>query len=138
MHGRAAALAMLASAAASQASSLTNEVIANSSTTSDANPRSGAFTNALHASFDLNDAWALDAGLPLPFEGRTASQFDESGSLVTLLSAGADCSPGDNLNLGIDLALSPQSTQFAGTQVTIQRANGQEVAADALVRSQIL
>lgn len=138
MHGRAAALAILASAAAAQASSVTNEVIANSSTTSDTNPRSGAFTNALHASFDLDDAWSLDAGLALTFEGSAASQFEQSGSVVTLLTAGADWSPRDNLSFGLDLELSPRSTQFAATQVPIQRANGQEVAADALVRSQIL
>jgi hypothetical protein len=138
MHGRAAALAILASAAAAQASSVTNEVIANSSTTSGANPRSGAFTNALHASFDLGDAWAVDAGLALTFEGSAPSQFAGSGSLVTLLTAGADWSPRDNLSFGIDLELSPRSTQLAGTQVTIQRTNGQEAAADALVRSQIL
>src|SRR3954462_4560133 len=138
MHARAVALAIFASAAAAQANSVTNEVIANSSSTNDANPRSGAFTDALHLSLDLDDAWSVDAGLAPTFEGRTASQFEQGGSVVTLLTAGADWSPRDNLSLGVDLEVSPRSTQFAGTQVPVQRANGQEVTADALVRSQIL
>jgi hypothetical protein len=139
MHGRAAALAILATAAAAQASSVTNEVIANTTQATDANPQSGTFTNALNASFDLTDEWALNAGLALTLEGQTAaaSRFGQGGSAVTLLTAGADWSATESLTVGANLVLSPRSTQFAGTQVTIDTASGDQQTGDALVRSQI-
>lgn len=139
MHGRAAALAILATAAAAEASSLTNEVIANATQATDANPQSGTFTNALNASFDLGEAWTLNAGLALTLESQTAaaSRFGQGGSVVTLLTAGADWSPTENFTLGTSFVISPRSTQFAATQVTIDTTNGDQQTGDALVRSQI-
>ena len=138
MHGRAAALAIL-TATAAQASSITSELILNSTQATDANPQSGTLTNALNGSFDLNDAWTLNAGLALTLEGQNAaaSQFGQGGSVVTLLTGGADWSPNQNLTLGTNLVVSPRSTQFAGTEVTFDAASGGQQTGDALVRSQI-
>src|SRR5438045_1283006 len=57
-------------------------------------------------------------------------------SVVTVLSAGADWNVNENLAFGTELHLSPRSTQYAGTQVSLRQANGTETSADALVRSQ--
>jgi hypothetical protein len=130
-----AALAVLAAAAAAQAHSVSNEVFVNGAQTTDANPRSTVFTDALRASFDLNEGWTVSGGMSLTLQGASA-QFGESGSAVSLFIVGVDWSATDNLTLGLNLDLSPRSTQFAGTVIGLRTNGGAESIVDAELRSQ--
>ncbi|MGZ6123795.1 MAG: hypothetical protein ACXWLR_02490 [Myxococcales bacterium] len=131
----AAALAILGVAAGARANSVSNEVFVNGAQTTDANPRSTVFTDALNANFDLGTDWTVSGGLSLTLEGATQAatraQFGESGSAILLFTGGLDWSATENLTLGATLAGSPASTQFVGTPITL----GTVLTADAQVRS---
>jgi len=131
---------LLLAAAAANASSVREEASVNTIQPTGANPRSNSFTDSLNGTIDLSSEWTLNLGGSLTLQGRTPAsqrgQFPESGSVVTLFTAGADWNLTENLTLGSELKVSPRSTQFAGTTVTLRQANGTETAADALVRSQ--
>ena len=128
------AAALVAGAAA--ASSVSNEVSSNSTQATDANPRAGNIADALNATFDLSDSWALNAGASLTAEGQTPAlqrgAFGSSGSAVTSFSLGLDWQPSDAWTTGVSFDLSPESTQYTGTQVQVSTAG---TAADALLRS---
>lgn len=140
MCPRSAALAVLLAATGAGASSVTNEIISTSTQASQANPRSGSFGNSLNGNLDLNSDFTVRAGLLLTFEGQTEAasraQFGDSGSLVTLITAGVDWAATDELTVSLHLEGSPRSTQFAGTPVTLRQANGSDLSGDARVRSQ--
>ena len=131
---------LLAAAAAANASSVREEASVNTIQPTGANPRSSSFTDSLNGTIDLSSEWTLNLGGSLTLQGRTPAsqrgQFPESGSVVTLFTAGADWNLTENLRLGTEAKVSPRSTQFAGTTATVRQANGTETAADALVRSQ--
>src|SRR2546422_567763 len=131
---------LLAAAAAANASSVREEASVNTIQPTGANPRSSSFTDSLNGTIDLSSEWTLNLGGSLTLQGRTPAsqrgQFPESGSVVTLFTAGADGNLTENLRLGTEAKVSPRSTQFAGTTATVRQANGTETAADALVRSQ--
>lgn len=123
-------------ATGARASSVSNEVSANSTQATETNPRSGNVADALNASFDLSDNWALNAGASLTAEGETPALqrggFGSSGNAVTAFSLGLDWQPSDAWSTGVSLDFSPESTQYTGTQVQINTAG---TAADALLRS---
>ena len=133
------ALAILAVAFAAQADSVTNEVIVSSTQATDANPRSGVFTDALNAAFDVGEDWTISAGAMLTLQGATPAgtraQFGESGSAVTLFTGGLDWSATDHLTLGATLEISPKSTQYAGTTIPLL-LSGTIVTPEAQLRSQ--
>lgn len=133
------ALAALAAAASARANTVTEQVIVSSTQATAANPRSTVFTNLLNSGFDVGEDWTISAGASLTLPGQTPAasqaQFGESGSAVTLFTAGADWSVTDQLALGATLDFSPQSTQFAGTPVPL-RANRTDGTGEAQVRSQ--
>ena len=136
----AVALLVPAIAASVRADSVTNQVIVSATQATEANPRSTVFTDMLNSSFDIGDAWTVSAGASITLEGETPAasraQFGQSGSAVTLFSAGVDWSATNEVNIGASLDVSPRSTQFAGTPVTLRQANGNELGGDAQVRSQ--
>ena len=127
---------LVLAAAGARASSVSNEVSSNSTQATETNPRSGNLADALNASFDLSDNWALNAGATLTAEGQTPAQqrgaFGSSGSAVTSFSLGLDWQPTDAWSTGISFDFSPESTQFTGTQVQVSAAG---TAADALLES---
>jgi len=138
---RLAAVSIVAALAASaRADSVTNQVIVSSTQATEANPRATVFTDMLNSSFDVGDDWSVNAGASLTLQGQTPAgsrgQFGESGSAVTLFSAGVDWSATDQVTISATVDVSPQSTQFAGTPVTLRQANGNEISGDAEVRSQ--
>src|SRR5207245_3179508 len=102
--------------------------------------RATVFTDMLNSSFDVGDDWSVSAGASLTLQGQTPAasnaQFGESGSAVTLFSAGADWSATDQVTISATLDFSPRSTQFAGTPVALRQANRKDVTGDAEVRSQ--
>jgi hypothetical protein len=116
-----AALLLLALATSARAHSVTNEIVVNSTQSSETNPRSSVFTDSLNGSFELNDDWTLFAGASLTLQGgtdaATAAGFEQSSSPVTRFNAGADWSLDDRWTLGLTLDLAPGSTQFAVTSV---------------------
>src|SRR5947209_14530875 len=115
-------LTLLAAATAATASSVRDEAVVNTVQPTAANPRSSSFTDSLGGSIDLSNEWTLNLGGSLTMQGRTPAsqrgQFPESGSVVTVLTAGADWNVNENLAFGTELHLSPRSTQYAGTPVT--------------------
>src|SRR2546428_9799117 len=131
---------LLAAAAAANASSVREEASVNTIQPTGANPRSSSFTDSLNGAIDLSSEWTLNLGGSLTLQGRTPAsqrgQFPESGSVVTLFTAGADWNLTENLTLGTEAKGSPRSTQFAGTTATARRPDGTETASDVLVRSQ--
>ena len=133
-------LTLLVTATAATASSVRDEAVVNTVQPTAANPRSSSFTDSLNGSIDLSNEWTLNLGGSLTMQGRTPAsqrgQFPESASVVTVLSAGADWNVNENLAFGTELHLSPRSTQYAGTPVSLRQANGTETSGDALVRSQ--
>jgi len=138
---RLAAVSIVAALAASaRADSVTNQVIVSSTQATEANPRATVFTDMLNSSFDVGDDWSVNAGASLTLQGQTPAgsrgEFGESGSAVTLFSAGVDWSATDQVTISATVDVSPQSTQFAGTPVTLRQANGNEISGDAEVRSQ--
>ena len=92
----AVALLVPAIAASARADSVTNQVIVSATQATEANPRSTVFTDMLNSSFDIGDAWTVSAGASITLEGETPAasraQFGQSGSAVTLFSAGVDWS----------------------------------------------
>src|SRR5437870_4390674 len=130
---------LLAAAAAANASSVREEASVNTIQPTGANPRSSSFTDSLNGTIDLSSEWTLNLGGSLTLQGRTPAsqrgQFPESGSVVTLFTAGADWNLTENLTLGTEAKVSPRSTQFAGTTATVRQANGTETAADAGLRA---
>lgn len=128
------ALALVATGA--RASSVSNELSSNSTQATETNPRAGNVADALNATFDLSDNWALNAGASLTAEGQTpalqSGAFGSSGNAVTSFSLGIDWQPSDAWTTGLSVDLSPESTQSTGTQVQITTAG---TAADALLRS---
>ena len=137
---RAIALTFLAVAAAARADSVTNQILVSSTQATEANPRSGVFSDFLSASFNAGEDWMLSAAASLTLQGRTPaatrSQFGENSSAVTFFTGGADWSVTENLTVGATVDLSPKSTQFAGTPIPLQQSNGRVVIADAQVRSE--
>ena len=131
---------VFAAAAAASASSVREEASVSTNQPTGANPRSGSFTDSLNGTIDLSSEWTLNLGASVTLQGRTPAsqrgQFPESGSIVSLFTAGADWNVTENVTFGAELKVSPSSTQFAGTAVVLRQANGTETSADALVRSQ--
>src|SRR5438876_444698 len=131
----AAALIVAALSAPVRADSVTNQVIVSSTQATEANPRATVFTDMLNSSIDIGDDWSVSAGASLTLQGQTPAasrgQFGESGSAVTLFSAGADWSATDQVTISATVDVSPQSTQLAGTPVTLRQANGNELSGDA-------
>src|SRR2546425_5618148 len=131
-------LTLLVAASAATASSVRDEAVVNTVQPTAANPRSSSFTDSLSGSIDLSNEWILNLGGSLTMQGRTPAsqrgQFPESGSVVTLFTAGADWNLTENLRLGTEAKVSPRSTQFAGTTATVRQANGTETAADGRAR----
>ncbi|HTO96073.1 MAG TPA: hypothetical protein VMK66_03430 [Myxococcales bacterium] len=136
----AAALVAVLCAAAARADTVTNEAFANSARSADANPRPGMFTDALNASFDFGPNWTLNLGGSLTLQGETPAAtragYPDSGSAVTLLTAGVDWSATDSLMIGLRLEGSPTSTQYAGTTIGLRNPAGNDRAVDAELRSQ--
>jgi len=130
----------LAAASAANAGSVREDAVVNTTRPTAANPRSGSFTDSLNGTIGLSSDWTLNLGGSLTLQGMTPAsqrgQFGDSGSAVALFTAGADWSVSENLTLETTLQVSPRSTQFAGTTMTLRQANGTETSADALVRSQ--
>jgi hypothetical protein len=129
----------LALTAAARASSITNEVVGNSTQSSPSNPRVGSLGNSLRLSLDLSPRWALTAGAMLSFEGDasgTKTEFGSSSSTVSQFSLGGDFHPGDNWSFGLILGGSPESTLYAGTSFTGPNSRGANVPVHALVESQ--
>src|SRR5437868_2921976 len=66
--------------------------------------RSSSFTDSLNGTIDLSSEWILNLGGSLTLQGRTPAsqrgQFPESGSVVTLFTAGPDWNLTENLTLG--------------------------------------
>ena len=125
-----AALIVTAVAASARADSVSNLVVVSSTQATESNPRSTVFTDMLNGSFDVVDDWTLSAGASVTLQGETPAaenaHFGESGSAVTLFSAGADWSATDQLTIGLTFDVSPTSTQFAGTPVTLANGSGGE------------
>jgi len=119
------------------ASSVSDEAAFNSAQSTGSNPRTGYMSDSLNASFDVTEQLSLNAGAMITLEGRTPAaargQFGTSGSSIMAFSAGLDWEPTDNWSLGATFDLSPQSTQFVGTQVQLSTSGTQ---GDALLRSQ--
>ena len=123
-------------ATGARASGVSNEVSSNSTQSTETNPRSGNVADALNASFDLSDKWALNAGASLTAEGQTPAlqrgAFGSSGNAVTSFSLGLDWQPSDSWTTGLSFDFSPASTQNTGTQIPTGAAG---TSADALLRS---
>jgi hypothetical protein len=126
-------------AASAGAHNVSDELTSSSTDATTANPRSGAVSDQLNASFDLNDEWTVSAGASLTAEGKTAAlsrgAFGTSGGLVTSFSVGVDWQANDSWGIGLSFDYSPENTQFAGTQVLVNAGGNQ---ADALLRSKSL
>lgn len=123
---------------AARASSITDEIVGNSTQSSSSNLRAGSLGDSLHLNLDLAPHWALIASAMLTFEGDAAgtrTEFGTSSSTVSQFSLGGDYHPGENWAFGISLAASPQSTLFAGTSFTGPDAQGLNVPVHALVKS---
>jgi hypothetical protein len=124
-----AALLLLAVAAPARAVSVTDEIIVNSTQSSETNPRASVFTDSLNASFDVNDEWTLLAGASLTLlggtEAATTAGFQQSSSPVTRFNAGAEWALDDQWTLGLTLDLAPSSTQFAVASVPATATTGQ-------------
>jgi hypothetical protein len=133
-------LIVAAVGSSARANTVTDQVIVSSTQATEANPRSTVFTEMLDASFDLGDDWTVGAGASLTLQGQTPAasraQFGGSGGAVTLFSAAVDWSASDQVSIGATVDVSPQSTQYAGTPVTLRQANGTELNGDAEVSSQ--
>ena len=140
-RGAIVAALLAAAATGASASNVTDEASANSSQATATNPRSATFTDSLKTTLDLSPAFALRLGAALTLESPTPAasraQFGESGTPTTQLTGGLDWSASEGVTLGLNLEASPQSTQFAGTPVTLRDPNGTETSGDALVRSQV-
>lgn len=132
-------LALVLVAFGARGSNISDELSVTNSQETPANPRSSFVTESLLGSIDLSDQWTLDLGAALTLEGKTAAaergQFGSSGSAVTVLSAGVDYAPDDHWTTGVSFDFSPQSTQFAGTELQITTARGATSTAQTLVRS---
>lgn len=130
------ALALVLAASAARASSISNEVGANSTQATDSNPRSGSLSDTLSGTIDLGEQWTLNLGGSFTAEGRTPAAergaFGSSGNAVSLFDAGVDWDASDHVTLGLSGKFSPQSTQYAGTQITLLSG----AVANALVESQ--
>jgi hypothetical protein len=134
-----AVIALLIAGKAAQASSLTDEVVVNSTQSTASNPRSGSLGDSLRANFELTPRWGLTAGAMLTLEGQTpgtGNAFSTSASTVSLFSLGADFIPDDHWTFGATFTGSPESTLFAGTSFTGPNPKGVEVPVNALVRSE--
>jgi hypothetical protein len=134
-----AIVAVLIAATAAQASSITDEVVVNSTQSTSSNPRAGSLGDSLHANFDLTPRWGLTAGAMLTLEGQTpgtGNEFGTSTSTVSLFSLGADFIASDQWTIGASVSGSPQSTLFAGSSFTGPNPKGVEVLVNALVRSE--
>jgi hypothetical protein len=131
--------ASCAAFAAAGASSITDEIIGNSTQSSPSNPRAGSIGDSLHANLDVAPHWSMSAGAMLSFEGDadgTRTEFGNSSSTISQFTLGADYHPGENWSFGLSLNGSPKSTIFAGTSFTGPNAKGVEVPVDALIQSQ--
>src|SRR5205807_3694670 len=110
-------------AAGARASSVTDEIGVNTTQATDSNPRSGNVSDSLNAALDLTDHWSLNLGALVTLEGQTPAAekgaFGSSGSAVSLFSLGVDWDATDSLTLGANVQWSPQSTQYAGTQISL-------------------
>ena len=121
---------------AARASSVSYELSANTTQATNDNPRTGSLGNALNASLDLSERWALNLGALVTLEGQPAgtSRFviadRENSSAVAQFSLGLDFEATDNLTFGVHGDFSPQSTQFTLTAVPLPTG-----VANALVRS---
>jgi len=126
-------------ASSARAQSLRDEFSVNSAQATDASPRSGNVADALTARFDLSDQWSVAVGGVATLEGKTPAlqrgQFGTSGALISTLSLGVDWDPTDHLSLGIAFDLSPSSTQYAGTQLTVSNPGQPNRDANLLVKS---
>ncbi len=122
-----------------RAGTVQDEVSVNTAQATEANPRSGNVADSLSAHFDLSDQWSLSLGGLLTLEGKTPAaqrgQFPTSGALVSTVSLGLDWDPDDHLSFGAAFDFSPSSTQFAGTQLTLNTPNKPTRDASALVQS---
>ncbi len=129
-------IVLVLSAGAARASSISNEVSSNSTQATETNPRAGNLADALNATLDLSDQWALNAGATLTAEGQTPAlqrgAFGSSGNAVTSFSLGVEWQPTDSWSTGVSFDFSPESTQYTGTQVQVNAAG---TPADALLRS---
>ena len=133
-------LAVALAAAGARASNVSDQLSVNSTQATATNPRSGNVSDNLAATFDLSEKWSLNAGATLTAEGATpaasAGQFGTSGSVLTMFSAGLDWDATDNWSFGLDLDVSPQSTQQVGADISVLTATGQTISGQALIQSQ--
>jgi hypothetical protein len=122
-----------------RANSLTDEVGVGTTDTSRQNPRAGNFSNNLNARFDLSDQWILSAGLALTLEGATApargSRFGGSSSAVAAFSAGLEFDPSEHVSLGLDVDVSPQSTQTSSSRLDYVDSSNRPADANAELRA---
>ena len=118
---KAAALLLVTLATPVRANSVTNELFANATESSETNPRSSVFTDSLNATFDLNDDWTVSGGASLTLLGgtdaATAAGFEQGSSAITRFNAGADWALNDRWTLGLTLEVAPGSTQFGVASV---------------------
>jgi hypothetical protein len=122
-------LAVLLSVPALANSSVSDELSVGTTQSTQANPRAGSVSDALNATFELNDQFSIGAGAVLTLEGKTPAasrgEFPTSGSAIALLSLGLDWDPNDHV-----------STQQLGTQLTITDANGASTPLNARLVAQ--
>jgi len=132
-------LAAALAASAARASNVSDQVSVNNTQATDTNPRSGNVSDNLSASFDLSEKASLNLGATLTAEGATPAasrgQFGTSGSVLTMFSAGLDWDMTDNWSFGVDLDVSPQSTQQVGTDISVVDATGRTLDGQALIDS---
>ena len=110
-------------AAAARASSVSDELSVYNTAAGPQTPQSGNVSDSLRAAVDLSDQWSVNASATVTAQGQTPAaakgEFGTTGNLVSLFSLGADFAPSDNWTVGASFDFSPQSTQYAGTQVLL-------------------
>jgi len=115
-----AALAILLAIPA-RAHSVSNEIIVNSTQSSQSSARAGVFTDSLFGAFDLDDEWTILAGASVTLLGGSdaanSAGFDHSDSPLTRFTAGVERIIEDQWTVGLTFDVSPPSTQFAVASV---------------------
>src|SRR4051812_33368128 len=108
-------------AAGARASSLTNEVIVNSTQTTDSNPRTGSVGDAVAGSIDLSDLFALDLGAMVTSQNNSPSPVpgESPSPVVAFLNLGAAWMPGENVLVVLGGEWSPTATGFADAPIQL-------------------
>ena len=119
-------LVTLCIAAAARASSISDEVVVNTTQPTETNPRSGSVGDSLRLSLDLSDSVSIDLRGMLTSQNNSPSELPKQtgDAAVGLVSGGVDWQVTDAWSLSPHGEWSPTSTNFADAPVQLLAGAG--------------